>query len=421
MSDVLHAWVDGGHVGVFRRARRRDPITFSYDDGVSVPLSVSLPLDGRWPVGAPGAFLDNLLPDDSGVRSTMASKLGVYSSDLFGMLDAVDSTGGVVFTRADELPTDESEYFSVDDGMLATQIGLIERMPHTWWSDAVLRPRFSLGGMQGKFSLTNVQGQWYWPDASLPSTHIVKPSPRSLADAGEIEHAVMRLAGLCGLPAPRSGMLDVMGRRAYMVERFDREVRDGAIHRLRQEDFLQAMGLPADRKYEVGVDACLDMLHRVDGTDALSYEWLERYAFSIFTANSDAHAKNYSLMADGDGYRLAPVYDAIATRYWSQFAPDYAMPMDADDPLVEHVTPWQWENLARRHGLDPDRVVSTALDMSARVIDRAPELSDCLDAREFDKLMACLQTANASMDPTNQQNLVIPDDLGAVLGPHPSR
>lgn len=402
MSDVLHAWIDGTHVGVFERASRRGPVTFVYDTGATVPISVSLPLQGGWSAGAPGAFLDNLLPDDAGVRSLMASRLGVYSSDVFGMLDAVDSTGGIVFTRADELPADDTEYFRIDEGMLATQIGLIERMPHAWWSDTTIQPRFSLGGAQGKFSMTNIQGQWYWPDANLPSTHIVKPTPRRIAGAGEIEHAVMRLADLCGLPAARSGMLDVLDRSAYIVERFDREVRDGAIRRLRQEDFLQALGLPSARKYDVGVDECLDLLHRMDDTDTLSYEWVERYAFSISTANSDAHAKNYSIMIDDNGYRLAPVYDAIATRYWSWFAPDYAMPMDEDDPLAEHVTPSQWECLALRHGLDPDRVAAIARDVAARVLDRAPELSDVLDAKAFDRLMSCLHTANSAIDPAYQ-------------------
>ena len=54
-------------------------------------------------------------------------------------------------------------------------------------------------------------------------------------------------------------------------------------------------------KYDVRVDDVLDLLHRVDTSDELTYAWLERYAFNVSTANSDAHAKNYSLMLGADG------------------------------------------------------------------------------------------------------------------------
>lgn len=169
--------------------------------------------------------------------------------------------------------------------------------------------------------------------------------------------------------------------------------------RLRQEDLLQAMGLPGRMKYDVGVDDVLDLLHRVDASDGLAYAWLERYAFNISTANSDAHAKNYSLMLDADGIRLSPVYDAVATRFWPGFMQEYAMPMDEDAPFAEWVTPSQWAELARRHMLDEERVVVLARTMAAHVLTQAETLRETLASQEFDRLMACLRKVNESIEP----------------------
>ncbi len=411
VSDVLHAWMDDSrHVGVFTRDGDGH-IGFEYDVDAMMPISVSLPLTGGWARRAPEAFVDNLLPDEEAARQAMMHRLGAASTDAFDLLDRVDSTGGLVFSRREELPSASEGIEPVGENMLADQMALVERRPHSWWNEEGARARFSLAGAQGKFSLTRLRGQWYWPDAMLPSTHIVKPQPRSLADLRDVELAVMRLAGLVGLPVPQSGVLSIRGHDAYMVERFDRSVRDGRIVRLRQEDLLQAMGLPVRMKYDVGVDDVLDLLHRVDASDELSYMWLERYAFNISTANSDAHAKNYSLMTDPDGTRLSPVYDAVATRFWPEFVQEYAMPMDEDAPFAEWVTPAQWAALARRHHLDEDRVTSTARIMAARVLEYAESLSGSLAPHVFDRLMWCLRKANESIEPLSDNGVPLNQTL----------
>ncbi len=399
MSDVLHVWVgDRCHVGMFIRDDD-NLVEFRYDSDADTPISVSLPLDGTWDDQAPEAFLDNLLPDEETARHAMMFRLGAASTDVFDLLDGVDSTGGLVFTRSDDAESITRTIEPVDENMLADQIALIERRPHSWWNEEGVHERFSLAGAQGKFSLTRIQDEWYWPNATVPSTHIVKPQPRDLHGLRDIELAVMDLALLCGLPVPQHGVLSVRGHEAYIVERFDRAVRDGRIVRLRQEDLLQAMGLPGRMKYDVRVDDVLDLLHRVDASDELAYAWLERYAFNVSTANSDAHAKNYSLMLGADGVRLSPVYDAVATRFWPEFVQEYAMPIDEGFPFAEWVTPSQWAELARRHMLDEERVVVLARTMAAHVLTRAETLRETLASQEFDRLMACLRKVNESIEP----------------------
>ena len=229
------------------------------------------------------------------------------------------ATGGLVFSLSPEPPIPSPTLRLISDSQIANEIDRIERTRNYWW-DEDSHCRFSLGGAQGKFTLSRVDGKWYWPDMMLPSTHIVKPKPHDLPEATKVELATMRLSELCGIDTPARGEITAQHKTAYIVERFDRRLEEGRIVRLRQEDFLQALGLPTRDKYDPSADDCLDLLQRIDASGSLSYRWLERLAFNTSSANSDAHAKNYSLILDpASGIRLSPQYDAVATRYWPEF------------------------------------------------------------------------------------------------------
>nr|WP_269148378.1 HipA N-terminal domain-containing protein [Bifidobacterium pseudolongum] len=95
-----------------------DLVEFRYDSDAGAPISVSLPLDGTWDEQAPEAFLDNLLPDEETARHAMLFRLGAASTDVFDLLDGVDSTGGLVFTRSDDAESITRMIEPVDENML---------------------------------------------------------------------------------------------------------------------------------------------------------------------------------------------------------------------------------------------------------------------------------------------------------------
>ena len=285
----LHAWENGHHVGVFSEDDE-ERISFAYDANEGLPISLSLPRTGGWRDQAPRNFLDNLLPDNPNVRQAMREHLNASSAGVFDLLDRVDATGGLVFSLSPEPPIPSPTLRLISDSQIANEIDRIERTRNYWW-DEDSHCRFSLGGAQGKFTLSRVDGKWYWPDMMLPSTHIVKPKPHDLPEATKVELATMRLSELCGIDTPARGEITAQRKTAYIVERFDRRLEEGRIVRLRQEDFLQALGLPTRDKYDPSADDCLDLLQRIDASGSLSYRWLERLAFNTSSANSDAHAK----------------------------------------------------------------------------------------------------------------------------------
>ncbi|WP_163233101.1 HipA domain-containing protein [Bifidobacterium aerophilum] len=398
-SRELHVWASGRHVGVF--FENEDRISFSYDDSSSPdpPIGLSMPRSGQWTPDAPRNFLDNLLPDNPNVRQAMRASLHAESDSMFDLLDGVDATGGLVFSVSPEPPSENPVLRAISEDQIANEIDRIERTRNYWWDDEG-HCRFSLGGAQGKFTMSRVDGHWFWPELALPSTHIVKPRPRDLPEAVDVELATMRLSALCGVETPQSGEIHAGNSSAYIVERFDRRIERGRIIRLRQEDLLQAMGLPTRDKYEPGADACLDLLQRVDPTGTLSYQWLERLAFNTWSGNSDAHAKNYSVLLDQSlGIRVAPQYDAVTTRYWPRFNWELAMPINEDHEFAEHTIPQDWEDLASRHGLDGEAVADMARRMAGLIIDNMAQACDGMDEGIRARLTACWMKTTESADP----------------------
>lgn len=95
--------------------------------------------------------------------------------------------------------------------------------------------------------------------------------------------------------------------------------------RLHQEDFAQALGIPASMKYEKEPRGYLRemfaLLRRASGdpiTDQLRL-W-DLLVFNWLLGNTDAHVKNFSLLYSADlrRVRLAPAYDLVSTAAYRQ-------------------------------------------------------------------------------------------------------
>lgn len=396
---VLHAWLGDSHAGVFFYDGNGD-VAFEYDPGAATPISLSLPLEGGWTRRAPGAFLDNLLPDDPLTRTAMARALDAGGDTDFDLLDGVDSAGGIVFTHDGRPPSAHAPAtpLPATQDELRHRLEAASRTTGLWW-DHDSRIRFSLAGNQPKITLNLSDGAWYWPNAQLPSTHILKPSNAQIdADVAVIEAASARLARLCGIDAPRSGLDPTSSIPVFVTERFDR-TRDagGNVTRLHAEDLLQSLGRRPGTKYNVTAEDVIGLLGKADPTLCLAYGWIAQLAFNTCIGNADAHAKNYSVLMGADGMSLSPMYDLATTSYWPWVDGALAMPIgDATTPQT--VTARSWRKLAGRNGLDEDAVVTIARSVSDRVTERAPAAYDGVEPRIADRALRCIEKANAGMN-----------------------
>ena len=404
----LHAWENGHHVGVFSEDDE-ERISFAYDANEGLPISLSLPRTGGWGDQAPRNFLDNLLPDNPNVRQAMREHLNASSAGVFDLLDRVDATGGLVFSLSPEPPIPSPTLRLISDSQIANEIDRIERTRNYWW-DEDSHCRFSLGGAQGKFTLSRVDGKWYWPDMMLPSTHIVKPKPHDLPEATKVELATMRLSELCGIDTPARGEITAQRKTAYIVERFDRRIENGMPVRLPMEDMVQALGLPSSEKYKVSAVDTLTTLRKMDPSGRLGEEWLRRLAFNVAVDNCDAHARNYSVMPtslDGESWKLSPAYDVMTTTVWPGLTDKLAMPFSGAEHASE-VTPDHYARLADYCGFDPDTARDEAIRISDLVRLNAHTAYMDLDPELQAKLLDKIRVANSGMP--SPQHFVLPDN-----------
>jgi serine/threonine-protein kinase HipA len=154
----------------------------------------------------------------------------------------------------------------------------------------------------------------------------------------------MKLANDMQLPVPPVHLLR-LPEALYVVQRYDRFVEKGAIVCLHQIDACQVLGVGADWKYERqgGFVSLPKIVHafrdlKLSGKDLLSVQrWV---MFNYLIGNSDAHAKNISLMIGSQDYALAPFYDLLCVQAYGDN--DLAL-FIGDENTYEAVGAHSWE------------------------------------------------------------------------------
>ncbi|WP_020398767.1 type II toxin-antitoxin system HipA family toxin [Kordiimonas gwangyangensis] len=325
--------LNGRHMGNLDRSNN-GAVSFTYaadwlaDMRRAIPVSLSLPLREERYVGAPVlAYFDNLLPENDPIRRKVAERVGAEGTDAFSMLDKIgrDCVGALQFVPDgdDIAPPGPPEGEPVDDAAVAGIIRNLATAPLGIRTDKDRDFRISLAGVQEKTALLWTNG-WQIPKGGTPTTHILKPQlgklPNGLdmSDSVENEHFCLTLCAEFGLDVAGSQIIDFEDKRVLVVERFDRRhTKDGRLLRLPQEDFCQALGVPATRKYNneggPGIGECLHLLGGSDYADEDRRHFLKAQMLFWLLGATDGHAKNFSLyLAPGGGYRMTPFYDIMS-------------------------------------------------------------------------------------------------------------
>lgn len=361
----LYAFFGRQLVGVFHQTGERQA-TFEYaDDPGQTPISLSLPMGGGHRDGAAFAYLDNLLPDRDEVRERWARDRGLSGSDPFTLLASYgeDVAGAVTLTSDPDLPDRDPEplYEATDDD-IAARIAALSR-ENTSWIDPRTKPRMSLAGAQGKFTLARIGDQWFWSTYEYPSTHILKPPARHHRGIDTFEHLGLELARRAGIEASRSERVEFLGVPTFIVERWDRT---GGV-RLHAEDLNQALGNRTKDKYDaakVGAPLVARLLARY----GMERRFVRQLAFNVAFGNSDAHAKNYSVLLAGGQVALAPLYDVVPVYLWPEYATHLAMPIGRAQHILL-LDERNWRRFAGEAGLDADMVCEEAFAVMSVVAD----------------------------------------------------
>lgn len=327
----LDVWLDGYGSPTGRLDANDDgSVGFTYsnaflDQGRSI--SLSMPFDGQ-PVGdvLARAFFDNLLPENDQMQRVI-DREGLERSDIVGILAHVgaDCAGAIsclpVGAPPIKIPGDLAEDYQPLEhdelALIARRLAEQQRLP-----DGIDDPS-PVAGVQRKIALTLLpDGRYALPleGRKVPTTHILKVPRRVEAVEAKQEDAACKLAAACGFDVSRSDHIVIDDVDALLIERFDRIVEDGIVYRVHQEDFAQALGLPASLKYQrngrekrcFDAAAARSVLERLSQPAFAIETFILSTLFDLAIGNTDNHAKNHAVLYEPDGSLvLAPLYDLL--------------------------------------------------------------------------------------------------------------
>jgi serine/threonine-protein kinase HipA len=309
-------------------------IDFRYDTAWlawehTMPASLSLPLREDRYIGAPVlAVFDNLLPDNTNIRRTVAERVGADGIDAFSLLAALgrDCVGALQFLRDDEEPgiAGTIKGHPIDDDDIADLLNNLARNPLGLEHDDAFR--ISIAGAQEKTALLRHRGRWQKPIGTTPTTHIFKPQighlPNGidLSNSVENEYLCLAITRALDLTTAHAEMATFGDKRVLIIERFDRlHTKDKRLLRVPQEDCCQALSVPWTKKYESeggpGARQILQLLNGSDDASADRRHFLKALIVFWLLGATDGHAKNFSVfLSPGGGYRMTPLYDIVSAQ-----------------------------------------------------------------------------------------------------------
>lgn len=325
------------------------------------------------------SFFGALLPE--GVHlDRLAKAAKVSSDDLVGLLDHVGA--------------DLAGALRVGDSRQATEpVALTESEVSLLLDNAsgflVGGGGSALPGFQRKLTLTRQDGGWWRGNGTIPSTHILKPVSTEDRPAVESENFTLGIGRSMGLVGFETWTEQIGDRVVLVVERYDRRRSGGQVERLHQEDSGQALGLPwgGNEKFEINdsraslraVAGLLDRGRTVFNPGRPDTERLLKYTvLNVAGGNTDAHAKNFSLLHYEEGStRLAPYYDAapLALAYGATQAlamrinGKWQLPDITRDDLAQEAVGW---------GLEYDNAITVIDEALEQII----EATRTLEAHE---------------------------------------
>jgi len=364
------------------------------------PISVTMPLrSGRI---CPDIFLPwaaNLLPESEQLR-TLGQLLGMARGDVVGLLSAIGGDTAGALSIGQPGRTASFQWRPIDDAENLER--LIEELPSKPFLVGEEGVSMSLAGVQTKVAVAiDSKNRVCIPMNGSPSTHILKPDSTRLPGGVQNEAFCLTLARRLKIPTPQI-TTGQAGQRAYLlVQRYDRINVADRWRRLHQEDFCQALGKPPSAKYErnqTGIPGpTLKDMFQLTRRHMPSNDigrLLDMLVFNVLTCNTDAHAKNYSIMIRGNGISLAPIYDAMCGEVWQNVTKKLAQKIAAES-RGDCLKGKHWLQLARECGLNPSQVLDRVGALAQGVVAEAQAAASDVAAMPAGKHVTLDQTREA--------------------------
>ena len=384
----LSVW--SGRLRVGRLRMSGSGLAFAYDagwlvDAAAFSVSTRLPRRVEAYEGSDlSSWLLNLLPEGE-AAATISRATGIAVADLLGLLGEIgrDTAGALRFAARRPSATRAAARILTDREIEA----MIDQLPQRPLGFGQKGVRLSLAGVQPKLGLAGRPHALELPIGDRPSTFILKPEVPRLWGLAHNEAFCLALARAARIDAVRAEVRHFGKHAALLVERYDRVQEGNDVRRIHQEDLCQALGVPPSRKYErnqaglpgpSAVDA-LRLIGQVVNSRppaAARIAFLEALVFNVLIQNTDAHAKNYSLLIHaGDRIDLAPLYDLVSAYPYTTLTRNLAMGI-AGKHRGDHIAGRHWQRLARDAGMSPRGILELVRSALERIVAQVEAVLD---------------------------------------------
>lgn len=387
----LMAYLDGKLCGSFSEAKGQITFAYSTEYGGKVPLSLSMLERNRNHKNKFALpFLKGLLPDNAQALDNMARAAGVSAGSIFGLLTHYgQDVAGALQLLAPGVPSSDAEHPTLSrQAKLSSDEfeELLEESRNLYRGRTLAASeifRFSLAGAQPKLSLTqDEEGRWLQPKKGIATTHILKPVKAEdhyfVKNIDITEFLTMKTAIECGLNAvnPELWRSQKSDLTALIVPRYDRLIQKDTVRRLHQEDLLQALGVPPEKKYQhqdggPGLGEIAQLIRqkiRPENRLQIQEDFFKGLVFNLGILGTDAHAKNYSLIHQEEGSQLAPLYDLISAAAHIQDETQAYFPMSIRKKYkFIQISPEDLVFEGKRLGLSQDRAEQIVEDIFSSI------------------------------------------------------
>ena len=345
----------------------KDGPGFTYDPAWiglrgAFPISTTMPFKSERI--APDTFLPwaaNLLPENEQLH-TLGQILGMARGDVVGLLGAIggDTAGALSIGQPGRTASVQWRPVGKPDDLER----IIEELPDKPFLVGDEGVSMSLAGAQTKLAVAlDPEGRICIPMNGSPSTHILKPDAPRLRGGVQNEAFCLTLAKRMGMRTP-DVITGEAGKRTYLlVKRYDRTDVGGRWRRLHQEDYCQAQGKPPSAKYEsnqTGIRGpTLKEMFEVTRRHMPPTEIVRLFdmvVVNVLACNTDAHAKNYSIMIRAGATLLAPIYDVMCGEVWENVTKNLAQKI-AGQSRADQLAGEHWQRFALECGLNPKQVI----------------------------------------------------------------
>lgn len=308
-----------------------------------MPISVNLPFrKSEFTAEETKCYFEGLLPEGF-TRKTVAQWIHADENDYLKILAALgkECLGALRVVDANDDQEIQANYEKIS----IEEVKALAREGASKSAELITKAHLSLTGASGKVGLyyDSLNDEWYLPEGTAASTHIVKQSHVRLDGIVTNEQLSILTAKELGIEVPESFIINTGNHTdseiLFATKRYDRVILEDCSEvnkmkipcRMHQEDFAQALGISSANKYEKPGEnhmiRAFDLIrnYSVNPIEDQMKLW-KIIVFNYLIGNTDGHLKNFSLLYEshGKGIHLAPAYDLISTTVYESSTRDMA-------------------------------------------------------------------------------------------------